>query len=181
VATGAHAPKSGALQQAFTAHRIPNKEIPNFAQVTPNLYRGGQPSEKGLKKISEMGINIIVDVRGAGKAERKQAGELGMQYVAIPWHCPFPKDDVFAKFIALVRSNPNKKIFVHCRLGDDRGGMMIASYRMAEQGWTAKKAMTEMQDFGFTGSHHFICPGLASYEEKFPERFKTSPAFDGLR
>jgi len=50
----------------------------------------------------------------------------GMQYVAIPWHCPFPRDETFARFLRLMRDNPNKKVFVHCRLGDDRTGMMIA-------------------------------------------------------
>jgi hypothetical protein len=59
--------------------------------------------------------------------------------------------------------------------------MMIAAYRMAEQGWTADEAMKEMQAFGFTRSHHFLCPGLAGYEKQFPERFKKDSAFEELR
>jgi hypothetical protein len=82
----------------------------------------------------------------------------------------------------LLRKNPGKKIFVHCRLGDDRTGMMIASYRMAQEGWSAEKAEKEMEKFGFSFTHRrLICPGLSSYEEKFPQRFKTSPAFRDLR
>jgi hypothetical protein len=68
----------------------------------------------------------------------------------IPWHCPFPKDDVFASFLQPIRENRDKKIFVHCRLGDDRVGMMIAAYRMAEQGRTADEAMQEMESDGFS-------------------------------
>ena len=106
---------------------------------------------------------------------------LGMRYVAIPWHCPFPHDETFARFLKLVRDNPDKKIFVHCRLGDDRTGMMIAAYRMADEGWSADRAMREMQQFGFSRAHHFICPTLASYEKDFPRHLKTDPAFQGVR
>jgi hypothetical protein len=59
--------------------------------------------------------------------------------------------------------------------------MMIAAYRMAAQGWTAEEAMHEMQQFGFSTVHHWICPGLASYEKSFPEHLRNNPAFEGLR
>jgi protein tyrosine/serine phosphatase len=100
-----------------------------------------------------------------------------MQYVAIPWHCYNKKASVFGEFLTLMRQNPDKKVFVHCRLGDDRTGMMVAAYRIAEQGWAAEEAMKEMQKFGFVWWHHLICPRLASYEENFPEKLKTSPTF----
>ena len=46
----------------------------------------------------------------------------------------------------------------------------------------AEKAEKEMEKFGFSFTHkRLICPGLSSYEEKFPQRFKTSPAFRDLR
>jgi protein tyrosine/serine phosphatase len=61
-----------------------------------------------------------------------------------------------ACFLQLIRENRDK-IFVHCRLGDYRVGMMIAAYRMAEQGWTADEAMREKKSDGFSFSHHFIC------------------------
>jgi protein tyrosine phosphatase (PTP) superfamily phosphohydrolase (DUF442 family) len=81
-----------------------------------------------------MGIDIVVDTRGnRTKSEGKEVRRHGMQYVAIPWHCPFPKDETFARFLKLMRDNPDKKVFVHCRLGDDRTGMMIAAYRMANR------------------------------------------------
>jgi len=86
-----------------------------------------------------------------------------------------------AQFLRLLHDNHVKKVFVHCQTGDDRTGMMIAAYRMTEQGWTAEEAMKEMEAYGFTSSHHLICPGLASYEARFPTRFKTSPGFRDLR
>jgi hypothetical protein len=154
--------------------------VHNFGIVTPMLYRGGQPTHEGFERLAKMGINIVVDT-GRSKRDEKQIKRLGMRYVPLPWYCPFPKDDVFARFLKLIKENPDKKIFVHCRLGDDRTGMMIAAYRMGLQGWTAEQAMKEMHYFGYTGVHHVMCPGLAGYEESFPERFRESMAFRAVR
>jgi protein tyrosine phosphatase (PTP) superfamily phosphohydrolase (DUF442 family) len=162
------------------AHQ-PFPGVPNFGEVNKALYRGGQPSKGGFEALAKMGIAIVVDLRGSRKSERKQVTSLGMRYVPIPWHCFRVRDEIFARFLALLRANPGRKVFVHCRLGDDRTGMMIAAYRMAEQGWTAAEAKREMKEYGFTWFHHLICPGVSSYEESFPQRLKSSPAFQGLR
>ena len=161
--------------------RLEEKGITNFGEVTPHLYRGGLLRGDGLEALRKLGVTVVVDTRAHNKNEEKEAEALDMKYVAIPWHCPWPKDEVFAKFLKVLHENKGKKVFVHCRLGDDRTGMMIAAYRMAEEGWSADEAMTEMKSFGFTKSHHFICPGLARYEKEFPERWKHSPAFAGVR
>ncbi|HXM96043.1 MAG TPA: hypothetical protein VOA64_17615 [Candidatus Dormibacteraeota bacterium] len=168
--------------QQSSLNKVMRKNLPNFGEATATLYHGGQPSKRGFGILAEMGVNMVVDLRGSRDKERKIVTHLGMQYVALPWHCWFPKDKIFAQFLTLLRKNPGKKIFVHCRLGDDRTGMMIASYRMAHEGWSAEKAEQEMEKFGFSFAHRrLICPGLSSYEEKFPQRFKTSPAFRHLR
>jgi tyrosine-protein phosphatase SIW14 len=155
--------------------------IPASAEVTPHFFRGGQPTRHGLEALREEGINVVIDLRGNRKSERREVNHLGMEYVAIPWHCPFPKDSTFAHFLTVMRANSGRKVFVHCRLGDDRTGMMVAAYRMAEQHWTAAQAMEEMKAFGFSSAHHAICPGLASYEKHFPEHLRSNPAFESLR
>jgi tyrosine-protein phosphatase SIW14 len=173
---------SSSPAQQSSLNKSMRENLPNFGEATTTLFHGGQPSKSGFRILAKMGINIVVDLRGSRDSERKIVTHLGMQYVALPWHCPFPKDRMFAQFLTLLRKNPGKKIFVHCRLGNDRTGMMIASYRMAQQGWSAEKAEKEMEKFGFSFTHRrLICPGLSSYEENFPQRFKTSPAFQYLR
>src|SRR6202165_5352859 len=173
---------SSSLAQHSSRNKSMRKNLPNFGEATTTLYRGGQPSKEGFRTLAKMGVNIVVDLRGSRDGERKIVTHLGMQYVAMPWQCSFPKDKTFAQFLTLLRQNPGKKVFVHCRVGDDRTGMMIASYRMAREGWSAEKAEKEMEKFGFSFTHRrLICPGLSSYEEKFPQRFKTSPAFRDLR
>jgi tyrosine-protein phosphatase SIW14 len=159
-----------------------HKNLPNFGEASTTLYHGGQPSKAGFRTLAKMGVSIVVDLRGSRDSERKIVTHLGMQYVPMPWECSFPKDRVFAEFLTLLRKNSGKKIFVHCRLGDDRTAMIIASYRMAEEGWSAERAKLEMEKFGFSFAHrNLICPGLSSYEEKFPHEFKTNPAFRNLR
>lgn len=179
-----HQAGSASSLPADTNHSIARKltleGVPNFGEVTPRLYRGAQPTKKGFEALAKMGIVIVVDLRGLHEGERKEVTNLGMRYVTIPWHCFHPKDAIFARFLELLRESPDKKVFIHCHLGDDRTGMMIAAYRMAEQGWTAEEAKKEMEAYGFSFLHHLICPGLSSYEGKFPEQFKTSPAFQSL-
>jgi tyrosine-protein phosphatase SIW14 len=174
-------PSEHTMVEHTMGHSLTQRGIPNFGEVTPKLYRGGLPDEMGWAVLARMGVKLVVDTHDASKREEKAVSDLGMEYVAIPWHCPWPKDAVFAKFLKVLRENPDKKVFVHCRLGDDRTGMMIAAYRMADQGWTAEEAMREMQAFGFSRPHHFICPSLAGYERSFPERLKSSPEFTELR
>ena len=164
------------------ARKLAVEGVPNLGEVTPTLFRGAQPTRQGFQKLAEMGITIVVDLRERGRdSERKQVTKLGMRFVEMPWMCFHPKDTDMAQFLRLLRDNRGKKVFVHCQTGDDRTGMMVAAYRMAEQGWTAEEAMKEMEAYGFTSSHHLICPGLSSYEAQFPKRFRTSPAFRDLR
>jgi protein-tyrosine phosphatase len=164
-----------------TGRRLEEKGVANFGEVTPQLFRGGLLKGDGLQALKKLGISVVVDTHANDKNEEKEVEALGMKYVAIPWHCPWPNDQVFARFLKVLRENQGKKVFVHCRLGDDRTGMMVAAYRMAEEGWTADEAMAEMKSFGFSRSHHLICPSLARYEKEFPERLKNDPVFEGLR
>jgi tyrosine-protein phosphatase SIW14 len=160
-------------------HRITEAGLPNFGEVTPTLYRGGQPARVGYEKLAKMGVKVVIDLRLTKKGEeRREVEKQGMEYVSIPWHCYLPKDAQFARFLMILREHPHKKIYVHCRYGDDRTGMMIAAYRMAVEGWTPQQARKEMEHFGF---HRLVCPSLGPYEKSFPERFKKNSAFQALR
>lgn len=160
------------------AMRKPTTGIPNFGQVTKTLYRGALPSPRGLETLKDMGIDIVVDLRASTNlVEKTSVEKLGMSYVSIRSYCEFPKDKPWAEFLRVIQENPGKKIFVHCRLGEDRTGMAVAAYRMADEGWSAAEAMREMRAFGFSELHHAMCPGMSQYEHRFPERLKTSPAF----
>jgi tyrosine-protein phosphatase SIW14 len=163
--------------QHLPAKKLKLTGVANFGEVTPYLYRGAQPSLQGFQGLAAMGIDMVVDARLSHKSsEKKVVTAAGMQYISIPWHCMFPKDKAMAQFLAVLRDNPKKKIFVHCRLGDDRTGMMIAAYRMAVDNWSAEEAWTEMMHFGMNRE---ICFPLIKYERNFPERLKKSADLRG--
>lgn len=171
-----------AAAQLVSEEKSMRENLPNFGEASPTLYRGAQPSKTGFAMLAKMGVNFVVDLRGDRDSERKIVTGLGMEYVPMRWECSFPKDKTFAEFLTLLRKNRGKKVFVHCRLGDDRTSMMIAAYRMAEEGWSAEKAEKEMEQYGYSFMHRrLICAGLLSYEEHFPEHFRTNPVFRELR
>ena len=161
------------------ARRITVVGVSNFGEVTPHLFRGGQPKGAGYEHLKQMGIDIVVDLRLSGDGnEKKDVNRAGMKFVPLRWHCMYPHDEVFARFLKFLHDNRGKKIFVHCRYGDDRTGMMIAAYRMAEEGWTPEEARKEMEKFGF---HRLVCPRLGPYESHFQEHLKNGSAFKDWR
>jgi tyrosine-protein phosphatase SIW14 len=170
--------KSADVPHAIAEH-ISVPGVSNFGEVTPTLYRGAQPTERGFENLSKMGVAIVVDLREGGEVQReqKEVTALGMKFVAISWNCRDPKDAYFSQFLTLLRENPGKKVFVHCHSGVDRTGMMIAAYRMDEQGWTADESLGEMKTFGLSMFHRMICSPIESYEAKFPSIMSGNAEF----
>lgn len=80
--------------QAQTTKAVKVKEdLPNFHQVHPYLFRSGEPSKEGLKKIKEMGITTIFDLRNPGEmsySEKDAAKELGIRYISMPMNSKAP-------------------------------------------------------------------------------------------
>jgi protein tyrosine phosphatase (PTP) superfamily phosphohydrolase (DUF442 family) len=165
------------------APRVALNGVPNSGKVTTTLFRGAQPTREGFTTLAASGIAIVVDLRFEGDrdAERRAVTQAGMEYVGMPWSCHFPRDSVTAQFLQFVRANPERKIFVHCEHGVDRTGLMIATYRMAEQGWTPEQARREMVAYGFDFVHRTWCRAVSSYEFAFPQHFSSAPEFDSLR
>ena len=156
--------------------RLPG--LPNGGRVNDYLYRGAQPHPAGIQELKKLGITTIVDLRGENPtqrdSERQQAESLGIRFVSIPvsgWDPP--SNEQVAQFLSLFRNNPKEKVFVHCRFGDDRTGVFVATYRMAYEGWPTTQAMNEMYFFGFNGFWH---PSMKSFIRDFPARLKSAPA-----
>jgi protein tyrosine phosphatase (PTP) superfamily phosphohydrolase (DUF442 family) len=154
--------------------------VPNFGQVTPTLLRGGQPTAAGLRSLQRQGVQLVVNFREDDEvgAERRAVEGLGMGYANIPWSATQnPDNRQVAEFLALLRDRSDTKVFVHCKAGRDRTGVMIAAFRIACQHWTPQQALEEMATYGFCGgpgtSHHH----LELYVEGFPEQLRSSPCF----
>ncbi len=124
----------------------------DFAQVSPGLYRGAEPSERCLGHLAASGIRKIVNLRDeeeASEREQAQARTLGMRYVNIPMSgFGRPEADEVRSVLTTIRASENQPVFLHCRHGRDRTGAIVAAYRMAHEGWPAERAVQEAKEFG---------------------------------
>lgn len=141
------------LTYLCTASTTANKvELPNLHLVNMTIFRGAQPQPEGLKKLAEMRIHTIINLRNSSaetEAEGKAAKELGLQYFNIPLPAMNrPNLDQINHVLSLMRSRTYTPVFVHCNGGDDRTGTIIACYRMRYEGWTADQAIAEARKLG---------------------------------
>ena len=139
------------LRPATWAVKLDRPGLANFYQVTANVYRGAQPTARGMAELKAMGVKTVLDLRAfhsdaglVGGADLKLS-RLGME----PWN---PKDSDTIQFLKIVTDTNKLPVFVHCQRGADRTGTMIAIYRITACGWTKEEAIKEMREGGFSFS-----------------------------
>ncbi len=132
-------------------------DLPNFHAVHPYLYRGGEPTKAGLRKLKEMGIATIIDLRGSPEQvynEEREAKTIGMKTINLPMSSQAPTKQQVETFISQVESAAKGQnggaVFVHCAHGSDRTGCMIGIWRVTHEGWTYDQAYREMRKYYFT-------------------------------
>lgn len=126
--------------------------VNNFYQVSPELWRGAQPTKEGFKALEQAGVKTIINLRSHHDDSPLLEGTQ-LHYVSIPmdaWH-PDKKDlALFLRAVQEASSDPSRyPIFVHCQQGRDRTGYSVATYRMVMQNWSAADAIKEMYAFHF--------------------------------
>ena len=152
--------------------------ISNFGQVSDSLFRGAQPSSAAYAALHDMGVAIVVNFRdeaGEIEAEKQRVESAGMKYVNIPWKgSDEPSNAQVAQFLDLVRANPNSKIFVHCKAGADRTGVMVAAYRIAVERKPVDDAVSEMHQYHY---HWLLLGHLQRYVKSLPQLLDSQPVF----
>jgi protein tyrosine phosphatase (PTP) superfamily phosphohydrolase (DUF442 family) len=130
------------------AVRIEKPGLPNFYMVTTNLYRGAQPTVRGMEELEGMGIKTVLNLRSFHSDEDRLDGtEMKQARLHMkPWHS---EDEDVIHFLKLATDTNNLPLFVHCQRGADRTGMLCAMYRIVVCGWNKKEALDEMIDGGF--------------------------------
>lgn len=132
------------------------QDLPVFAQVDEGFYRGGQPTPAGIRHLAQMGVRTIISLRQPGarglQEERQLAEQFGMRWVNIPMWCWWrPSHAQVEDFLAVVTDPVSRPVYVHCRQGVHRTGIMVALYRVASQGWTPARAYAEARHHGLIG------------------------------
>jgi len=130
------------------ATKISLPGTPNFYKVSDDLYRGAQPDEKGFRQLEELGIKTVINLRSSHSDRDKLKGT-NLNYEHIPMTAWHPENEDVKRFLEIATDANLTPVFVHCKRGADRTGMMCAIYRVAVQGWSKDEAIEEMTKGGY--------------------------------
>jgi len=137
--------------------------VPNLYRVSDELYRGDQPSPQGMQNLKQLGLKTIINLRSF-HSDRDEIGETGLAYEHIfmkVWH---PEEEDVVRFLKIATDPKRAPVLVHCKLGADRTGALIAVYRIAVQGWSKAEAIREMTQGGY--GFHPVWGNLPNWIQK---------------
>ncbi len=130
------------------AEPVEHAGLPNLHRVSEHLYRGAQPTAAGIRQLETLGVRTIINLRTSDTDGHLLAAS-GLAYEHIPMTAWQPRDGDVVQFLRIVGEESRGPVFLHCRRGADRTGMMVAIYRIAVQGWDKEQAVAEMTQGGF--------------------------------
>jgi len=142
------------------ADEIKVKGIGNFYKVSDELYRGRQPTAEGIAKLKELGIKTIVNLR-MEESDSELLTDSNIAYERIAIKAKTVDEADVIKFLKIATNKEKTPVFLHCRRGADRTGMMVAVYRVAVQDWTKEEAIEEMVKGGYRFSP--LCRKLKTF------------------
>ena len=140
--------------------------LPNAGRVAPGIFRGGQPAAEGYRTLKEMGIRTVVNLR-LRHSEKAAVEAEGMRSIEVPINTIGKVDrSTIDRIVGLMADPSLQPLYLHCKLGQDRTGIVVAAYRMKKEGWTYKEAVAEMQAFGFNDIWINLKDSLEDYAEQ---------------
>lgn len=155
---------------------FPDVKIRNFGQMDERFFRGAQPLPQDYAALKDLGVKTVIDLRNDPTDYEKAAVEaLGMTYVNIRmsgWK--YPKEASVQQFLDLLNNPETGTVFVHCKAGIHRTGVVGAAYRFTHYGWDYDKTYAEMKNYDFsTGLVH---GALKRYVKNYAKRPATEQA-----
>jgi protein tyrosine/serine phosphatase len=151
-------------------------EIVRFMELEPGkLFRGGQPETlDDYLKLEAHGIRTIINMKTSEveiEIERQLAEAFGMKMISRPINSFWgPTDKTVSEIQSMMMDPSLQPVFIHCRHGKDRTGLMAGVYRVEQQGWTPGAAHTEMRSLGFN-------PWLLGLRHRFWDRVSDHSGF----
>jgi protein tyrosine phosphatase (PTP) superfamily phosphohydrolase (DUF442 family) len=135
----------------------------NYRVIDAVIYAGGHPLNPAnglnntdeqamriLKYLKSKGVATVIDLQNDRKTEDRYArllNEAGLKRIHVPlsW-MKTPSPDDWKKMSAAF----SKPVYIHCKWGADRTGIIIAKYLIAFRGYTVKEALDAVS----TGGSH---------------------------
>lgn len=136
-----------------------------FLKVSDGLYRGAAPASRSeVQALKAIGIRTFINLASSTDIqwESREAELAGITVVNLP--LPYfwkPDSQRMAQIEFLLNDRSLYPIYVHCRQGRDRTGLVVGLHRVFTQGWSPDEAYQEMKKLGFRS----IFIGLKEYFE----------------
>jgi protein tyrosine/serine phosphatase len=145
------------------AQRLAVEGVDNLHRVSENLYRSAQPSMRGMQELRSLGIRSVINLR-AFHCDLSGSAGTGLsnhRLHILTWKV---QDVHVVRVLGLLRDVRNAPFLIHCKHGADRTGLMLAMYRIVEQGWSKQDAISEMVNGGY--GYHRMWRNILRYIER---------------
>ena len=148
------------------------EDIYNFLKLSDSVATGGQPTEAQFSAIKESGYRVVVNLAllestNALPNEQAIVESQGMQYIHIPviWEKPTLED--IARFLSVMETNADKRVFVHCA-ANMRVSTFMYLYRVIQDGMSEEKAKQDLHKIWIPNDNwqEFIQQVIQRYQQQ---------------
>lgn len=159
---------------SHTLVRPPLSDVPNYEEVSPTLWRGGQPDTDGAAWLVAHGVGTEVDLRGSDQSNQWTPPVWGpVRHYMVPIEDnTSPSFQQVEEFVKTVET-ADLPLFVHCKAGIGRTGTMVACFRIT-RGWTAEEAIEAERVF--SGKTLYQADFIRQFEGWWTDRLATDQA-----
>lgn len=133
--------------------------IENCHQVTPVLYRSGQPDREGFSALQRAGIRSVLNLREY-HSDADKARHTSLCLMNYPMAAGEVTEADVENCLKLIADAP-KPVLVHCWHGSDRTGIIIAAYLIVYCNKSVTEAEAVLRDKRF-GHHEFWYGNLSN-------------------
>ncbi len=142
----------------------------NFVKVAVDVYVGGAPSERELRRLAAEGVHTVVDFREPGERKGPKDGPLvarglGLAYINIPVRAPLLADAQVEAFREAVAREPAGYL-LHCAKGPRAEAMYVMKAAL-DCRWGLPEVDREAERLGF---RYRALPGLRDFVAGFIAR-----------
>jgi hypothetical protein len=136
-------------------------KVEQLYAVTPHVYRSGTPSRAALQQMQEqLGLRSVLFLH-LNKNDSDEAAGLPFELYRIKMFEGHVDAVAVKQALTIIRNAP-KPILIHSWAGSDRTALVIAVYRIAEQGWTVEDAIQELEQSDY-GTQRAVFPGIQTW------------------
>lgn len=130
-------------------------DVPSFVRLADHLSASGQPTQEGIRMISRLGYDTVVNLRADDEGWPREVPEwvrqAGLRYMHVPMGREPVTDELVRKFEAAVFGPQSGNVLAFCSTGN-RVKALWAIHLATSGGMTAGQAIAEAERLGLVGS-----------------------------